>query len=594
MLSENDKKAFLAQIEAMPLSPQEKEHLRYVLDVLEQLNIDPRNINETINIQINGDDGVKIFVIPPTIGLDVMAVGQQFVVCEPEVTEVENNQIIETHQKTDDRQEVEQKQETDNFDDTTQLFVGQTNHKLSENEKKLFFKKIDMSECSSSDRMKLHQAVESMIENSGTAREQARQIIASPRKSFKIVISPEADEEMDENVCIGQSNRETGICNIHSCILSHPLAPETMFHELLHQRQPSSYDNFFFADAETHALSSQLIAEYKTDQFAQNYPIPKDLGYIKSYEKNRAKWKQIVSGELPKPDWAPALRYRSGLTQREQQKATELYVSQMASMETRTQYMEDFFASQQDLKKGKVSSANYSYHNLAAQRCYDSQSVESKQFNLRGLNSAITDLKKRYPSLNDQKMRQTVADLRKEYQNRSKSSLHQIINNSNVQQGAITPSERMNFINSLQAGLMNRFISKEVYAKQVISKANSMNWPTHDKVVIILSFANRQSDMDLQSLIYQEALKMVLSDKNLNINEKLFLGADVIAMHQGKYPDRNPVRDSMIRKMNEEIGIQAPYVCKKSMLQKQLENSQEYLDTSENAGKLLSDSSRNV
>lgn len=594
MFSENDKKAFLAQIEAMPLSSEEKEYMRRVFDVLEQLNIDPRNITEAINIPIDGNNGIQLFTIAPTIGQGTMAIVQTRMVSEPEVIEVEHNQIIETPQKTDDYQEPEQKQELDHFDDSVQLFAGQTNHKLTENEKKLFGEKIDVSECDPSDCIKLCQSVESMLENSETAREQARQIIASPRKSFKIVISPEADEEMDENSCIGRSNLETGICYIHSCLLSHPLAAETMFHEILHQRQPSSCDNLLFADAETHALSSQLIAEYKTDQFVQNFPQPKDFGYIKSYEKNREKWKQIVLGELPKPDWAPALRYRPGLTQKEQQKATELYVSQMASMETRTQYMEDFFASQQDLKNGKISSANYSYHNLAAQRSYDSESVESQQFNLKHLYSAIKDLKKRYPSLNDKKMRQTARTLQKEYQKKNKSSLHQILNSSNVQQGGVTPIEQISFVNSLQADLKYRFVSKEVYAKQVISKAKSKNWSIHDKVGMILSFANVQSDIDLESLIYQETLKMVLSDSNLNINEKLFIGANVIAAHQSKYPDRNPARDSMIRMMNKEIGIQAPYVCKKSMLQKQLENSQEYLDTSENAGKLLSDPSRNV
>ncbi len=242
----------------------------------------------------------------------------------------------------------------------TQLFVGQTTHPLSAEEKKAFFDKIDLSGrwFSFGDERDMRHALETTIQTPLGAQ-QAREVIAAPQTDFDISTS-RFFEITSPDMAEGGYNRLTDTTYVKSKTLQKPEhSGMIILHELLHARQKGAkHCHKVLVDAETMAVTSQLEME---------------PGYKKVFDTNYKKWQHYARH----PERTPkgALKFKP-TNSANKQEARNAYAYQMAMKETMAQFIKTFLqpSTEKDLKTttpfGRINNRR-SYFKLTQQQgCY--------------------------------------------------------------------------------------------------------------------------------------------------------------------------------------------------------------------------------
>ncbi len=325
--------------------------------------------------------------------------------------------------------------------ETEPMFAGQDTHPLTREEKKAFLRRLDYPEAFTDADDKIEAAFDEMAQTP-TGREQMREIInAEPKdRKFKINVGEV------ENGAHGKYDSEHDCVTIPEKTLeANPQQlGETLLHELSHANHMSVNTTKLFSDCETQAVSAQLDAE-------SNPPIG-DVIYNKNYQNNLKEWRSIAEGKKDPPKWAKDMpfEYQPSAAEKEsgqndpvrEAKAREMYARKMASLETRSDRIEDMYSSDKSLEKGYKSSDTYSYGTLESTLDYTQQEVQNEGF--RDLMSGaagdgkggkgtptksgrdevyaedtndragIEDLSTRYPSLKKDVMMPRAGDIKKE------------------------------------------------------------------------------------------------------------------------------------------------------------------------------------
>lgn len=408
-----------------------------------------------------------------------------------------------------------------------QLFEGQTNHPLSEEEKQAFWKKISFSGrlLSFGDERKMRRGLEAMMEIP-TGREQIRQIINSPQKEYKI--TSRGDAFLKKKNCRGMCLLKSNIVLVNSDYLNNTTSTgEILLHELLHCRQKKNphFSKLFF-DTETQALSAQIALETGNKD-------SKDVSYGESYNINLKKWTAIATGQKQKPIWAPPLKYTFNLTSEEKKEARFLYAHQMAAMETRTQYMEDFFTSRTRLIKGNHSLPIYSYDLLNMQLNYDGNDIG---YFTPPTPALINDLKARYPSLNKETIMQSTQELIKEHRKLKEAPPN-------------TPQEK--------AQVHEEIAINPAFVPELEKEFRHIKKFKEDP-----RFSKEEK--------FQKWVDWIEKDNKLNHSQKIKFFALVIAKSKNEQPKPNPDRKKIIEKAQEITGLKTPIVLATPQQQNQV------------------------
>ncbi len=244
----------------------------------------------------------------------------------------------------------------------TMLFRGQTNHKLTQQERDAFCQLSTIRVRKKDDRDKQEQLFHQMLDElaqTPTGCELIRMAIYNKEDlHFDFTKTwAEFDKTGSHLTAVGRYNAFLDRIQIDKSLFekkdaySKAYGVEIFAHEILHDIQnPDSY--FFNAqvdDAETCALNIQLMYEFGYS----------DKQYIHLFEKNYQKWLKYAKNPKKIPANAPSnfLRFEpvAGLNKKDLQDAQELYAIQMASLETRAHYIDCFmrvgFQSVEEIKK---------------------------------------------------------------------------------------------------------------------------------------------------------------------------------------------------------------------------------------------------
>ncbi len=312
--------------------------------------------------------------------------------------------------------------------ETEPMFAGQDTHPLSQDEMKAFYARLDIRD----NKTKIKAAFVELAKTP-TGREQMREIINAEPKDRKFIIE---DEDVDEKFGgayfadvdrIAIPDKAVDECTKEQL-------GNLLLHELSHARYVSVNTTMLFADAETQALTAQLGVETKDEC--------SDTVYRKNYQDNLKEWRLIAEGKKQPPKWAKNLpfKYQPSAAEKESgkndpvrvAKAREMYARKMASMQTRTAFMEDFYSSENSLAKGYKSSKRFSYAGLGSTYLYRKHEIDSMDYrkwcienNVRtpkgevyaAEQNDVADihaLGARYPSLNKNIMLARAADIKRE------------------------------------------------------------------------------------------------------------------------------------------------------------------------------------
>ncbi len=264
-----------------------------------------------------------------------------------------------------------------------QLFIGQTTHLLSSSEKGAFYNKIKISGHSffSNEVKKCQQAIQSVLETP-TACEQARQTSQFDEKfSIKIEDNLKYDgifRSEDKQILI---SAET--------LASPAWCGHVVLRELLHARQKvQNPQNNLLCQAEANALQAQL-------SFEQPTPQKSDFSYNQSVIANCQKWFDVALAKNPTPDGMLKLTYAEGLSTENQLLAKQAYAYQMASAETRLQYIKDFLKTQQEWTLSKaLPIPSYIARSKRLHKNFE------QDFSVQ----TMCDLAKRFPYMNPEKL----------------------------------------------------------------------------------------------------------------------------------------------------------------------------------------------
>ncbi len=291
------------------------------------------------------------------------------------------------------------------------LFEGQTGHALTGQEKQQFEDKINTWLLSEKHETPVKTAFQEMMKYP-TGREQIRQIITHPDAQFYIRSNFLVDFFAEINEYSAYNGGLVTSVSTDSLEASSSFLGPLLLHEILHDRSHSERPsgNYLLADSETQALDEQLYAEI-------NY-YWRDPAYGASYQINLTKWVQIVSDNgAGKPDWAFEFKPIPGLSPEELKIAKACYIQQMAAMETRTQFMEDFYAPREALNyASSLPVRSYKLLNTSL-RHYDSTDTRWKEHLVSKIpDETISYFKEHYPSLDLQRMQSHAATLYDEHQ----------------------------------------------------------------------------------------------------------------------------------------------------------------------------------
>ncbi len=300
-----------------------------------------------------------------------------------------------------------------------QLFEGQTNHPLTQDEWNDFYEAVDFDSFPAAEQTKIREAFTVMGETEA-GREQIRRIAEANPTFSDFEIKRVSANEMGEGFAAQYSTEE-------ECVELPPSALKmdsrdlgnALLHELGHARQGfgvniRSNPSKVFSDLETQAFTSQVNMESGSKL---SDPI-----YKKNYEANLAEWREIAAGkrDLTGREWVKEnnleFKYKpqedeylfSKESQERQAQAREMWARQMASQETRGQYMNDFYASREDIKEGEISSHSISYQGMGVREVYNNQD----QFNAR---TQVIGRRKDIDFVSEHSDMEALKDLHKEY-----------------------------------------------------------------------------------------------------------------------------------------------------------------------------------
>ncbi len=413
----------------------------------------------------------------------------------------------------------------------TRLFVGQLNHPLTEKEKELFLRRLKLpNSLFSSDEYKKIRAAFNEMAKLPTGRKQLREIIRTEpqNRHFKI--------QVEEN-----NRHATGVYDIENDVVTIPQATLenskdlgiTLLHELLHARHVGN-QTLLFTDCETHALSVQLNAELNNSD-GNTY----DIIHARNYQKSLERWKRILNNQEEYPPWAQKMKFQylpskisSENTPEREQLARDMYIQQMASLDTRAKYMEDFYIPESSLAKEEISSEQFSYKQLYFRNRYYSADLKVHKFRpqlyktgaLSSPNaddiSGIESLIKRNPALNKELMLEKEAQIMAE-----------------LQKKALNPEDTDK----------NTFVD-------VLDNIPELTKELQDEFD---SIRNNSSLSDSER--EEKFFDFFLRNKEFYTPEQLeHLLSVCLAVHQQASPERNEIRDKMVERYEEATGREIP------------------------------------
>lgn len=251
------------------------------------------------------------------------------------------------------------------------LFKGSTSHELSQKEEEAFWNRLSISGrlFSFGDEAEIEAGIKEMLKTP-TGREQAREIINHEPKDYKFKI--DVYRGLYADLKANQSGGRYVSTLDHVEIYPHGKNPQelgqSLFHEMMHARQPHDpkTDSKVLSDTETQALSSQLSYEAKIVD-GNNM----DTEYNKSYEFNLQKWRKIAKNPRLTPKGEQSFEPVNGLTKEELAQAREQYARQMASKETRVQYIKDFMKDPLSNQHDMVYSSSFNREFRSSYRLQD-------------------------------------------------------------------------------------------------------------------------------------------------------------------------------------------------------------------------------
>ncbi len=483
---------------------------------------------------------------------------------------------------------------------TTPLFRGQNNHNLSEAEWRALEQKLRLS----GDLIQRDKIMASLrlMATYPMGRLQLRQIIAS-NQVFQIESSTAGDKTCQQNFAGGYNDKDKTV--VYSKLLDNPKALGTvLLHEMMHQRQPRILPaNSIIYDMEPQAIDAQLGIEIGG--------IPEECAsYRQSYDINVQNWRDIVAGRKPKPSWAPAFEpiIPSHLSYTQQEKlrreALEGYITQMATMETQAQYMEDFTLSRQSIANGDFSLAVPSYANLRSHGFYDSDSVRRGLTQFRLDEASKGYLRQKYPALDVAKVDRHIDELNSEH-----AELHNAIGSLVTSlKGKIVPGmtvKEMAKITSASIRKLNcsrdskRILSEEmmeffvrnknnVNIEQISSHLYDSFKETYYHSDGYLEIKRKGIDKEIDKLWdkaqdegknpYRAAFDYVAHHDNLSVSARWYQLSEIIRWHKNQYPEttgeKAEFREQLIKEMRQIIGLQGlPIVQNETGLQDVLRSS---------------------
>ncbi len=413
----------------------------------------------------------------------------------------------------------------------TRLFVGQLNHPLTEEEKELCFRRLNLPNpiLSFDARKKIEAAFDEMAK-SPTGCKQLREIIrAEPRnRTFKILV-----EENNRNAQ-GVYNTENKTITVPSKVLdSSKELGITLLHELLHARHVGN-QTLLFTDCETGALSVQLNAELNHKD-GNSY----DIIHARNYQKCLERWERILNNKEEYPSWAQKMKFQylpsktaSENTPEREQLAQKMWIQQMASLEARAKYMEDFYVSDASLAEKETSSEQFSYKLLYFRNQY--YGGDLKVHNLRPVLyqsgdisspdtddiSGIESLIKRNPALNKELMLEKEAKIMAE-----------------LRANALKPEEITD----------NTFVD-------ILSTSSKLTNELQNEINAIRSNPSLSaSEREEQSFYFCLRNKEYYTPEQLKHQLSVYL-----TMHQQANPEKNEARNKMVKQYEEATGQEIP------------------------------------
>ncbi len=484
---------------------------------------------------------------------------------------------------------------------TVPLFKGQVSHSLSDKEWQRLRQKFQFS----GDKMrsdKIMVALRLMGEYP-TGRAQLREIIAS-NQIFKIECSRAGDMQCQKNYAGGYN--EMGKTVVNSQMYDKPQQlGSVLLHELLHQRQPRILPmNPVIYDMETQALDIQLGLE-------MNSKVEECASYRQSYEKNLQKWREIRSGKRAKPAWAPDFvpvnipATGSSLNRQQLLKQAEsAYITQMATMETHAQYMEDFTASRQSISRGDFSLPVPSYESLRSNGFYDGDAIRRGLTTFRLSNAAKQYLHQQYPALNVSKvsahadeidvehhgLNQTIDELKACLSSKITSGMTkvQVLKATSQSIKELNCEARVKRMLSTELVDLFREIKTVPNVKQIVTHLQNRYNETYRHSDGYMEIKEKRIDKQVND-IWQKAEKnnqnpykvtfdFVANYQNLSTSAKWYQMAQIIKWHKNQYPEQTGAqadfRENMILQMRQILGSKGlPIVQNTSGLRDMLHQS---------------------
>ncbi len=405
-------------------------------------------------------------------------------------------------------------------------FNGQTSHPLTEQEINAFWAKIDFGNTHPEFVKRIKAGLEEMMKLP-TGREQIRRILADPKPQFKIKAATLQNAAGNNDGSVTRIGANELNCFAYPSDVKNFYIGCIALHEMLHEQAFEEWSNdagnsYMLGDIETQALNSQLACEFYQQRGEGNEyflsscagSVGADRAYMQSYQINRDKWFDILNGNQPKPDWAPALPNLTGLNAQERWRACEAYASQMAAMETRAQYMMDYYTPLSEPTRGAMPVR--SFDGLHTSLWYGS-TLDTKHSPVEALSAKYKEyLQRMYPALDiDEIERRSI-----------------VIANEFKRQGQ-NPALRQN----IEAELDKR-ISTD---------------PNNTKT-FRFEIQNIKRDPTLTDEQRIEKLFKFAENANLSKEAKLYLMTDWIFLHQNTYPGKIEEREKLLERMRDATG----------------------------------------
>ncbi len=491
---------------------------------------------------------------------------------------------------------------------TTPLFKGQKTHAISLEEWQLLEKKIKIM-----GDLVTHEKVMAALREMAqcpTGRRQIREIIASDQV-FPVECSKERDAELSQMGVAGYNQKKvlmhypskvrtyTGKTCVHSKYIDDPKQfGAILLHEMLHQRQSLDLpESSVIADMETQALSAQLGIELGNDK-------DNCVSYRQSYAQNLRKWRAIMRGELPRPDWAPPFEVieQGNMSDDEYAKLKKVaeneYIKQMAADELQAQFMADFTMSRTAMNNGDFSMGVPSYDGIRTHLFYDSYGVKKDLRDMTLSPELKSYLKERYPALDIAKVEKHTQELHAEYFELD-SVLTQL---SGKLEKSLSPQmnlkERVIAVKQCIRELACSKEAKKILAEETMDLFTNNRSLSDPKEIIGLlrqnlnttySHADARAEIQakgvdeivrnmLQQTSYLEIVKYVAKRSDLSTSAKLYQFAEIVRWHKEQYPETDKVtakeRREMLAVIRKTTGLDGlPLVQNGDSLQDSLRSS---------------------